>query len=94
MNGEVQFQEQWQPQQRVPKKGWGEKLAGLLVKYSGGLIKDETQASYVILGFVVVAIIISLFLVFGGGGTQKSAPNFNSEGFMQSVSNPNISNQK
>ncbi|MCX6731499.1 MAG: hypothetical protein NTX55_00730, partial [Candidatus Parcubacteria bacterium] len=60
MNGEVQFQEQWQPQQRVPKKGWEEKLAGLIVKYSGGLIKDEAQASYVILVLVVAAIIFSL----------------------------------
>ena len=70
MNGEVQFKEQWQPQQRIPKKGWGEKLADFLVKYSGGLIKDETQASYVIIGFVAVAIIISLFLFFGGGSSS------------------------
>jgi hypothetical protein len=64
MNGDVQFKEEWRPQQFVPKKGWGEKLAEALVKYSGGLIKDENQASYVILGFVVLAIIISLFLFF------------------------------
>jgi hypothetical protein len=67
MNGDVQFKEEWRPQQFVPKKSWGEKMAEALVKYSGGLIKDETQASYVIIGFVVVAIIISLFLFFGGG---------------------------
>jgi len=67
MNGDVQFKEEWRPQVAVPRKGWGEKLAGFLVKYSGGLIKDENQASYVILGFVVAAIIISLFLFFGGG---------------------------
>jgi len=64
MNGDVQFKEEWRPQQFVPKKGWGEKLAEALIKYSGGLIKDENQASYVILGFVVLAIIISLFLFF------------------------------
>ena len=63
MNRDVQFQEQWQPQQRIPKKTWGEKLADFLVKYSGGLIKDENQAAYVILGLVVAAIIISLFLL-------------------------------
>jgi len=74
MNGEVQFKEQWQPQQRIPKKGWGEKLASFIVKYSGGLIKDETQAAYVIIGFVVVAIIISLFLIFGGGKSEIKAP--------------------
>ena len=69
MNGDVQFKEEWRPQQFVPKKGWGEKMADFLVKYSGGLIKNETQASYVIIGLVAVAIIISLFLFFGGGGT-------------------------
>jgi len=73
MNGEVQFKEEWRPQRFVPKKGWGEKLADFIVKYSGGLIKDENQASYVILGLVAVAIIISLFLFFGGG-FQKPIP--------------------
>jgi len=74
MNGDVQFKEEWRPQQFIPKKGWGEKLAGLIVRYSGGLIKDETQASYVILGLVVVAIIISLFLFFGGSKTPENIP--------------------
>ena len=64
MNGEVQFKEEWRPQQFVPKKGWGKKMAGFLIKYSGGLIKDENQAAYVIIGLVVAAIIISLFLLF------------------------------
>jgi hypothetical protein len=73
MNGDIQFKEQWRPQQFVPKKTWGEKLAGFLVKYSGGLIKDETQASYVIIGLVVVAIIVSLFLFFGGGRPKPSS---------------------
>lgn len=74
MNKEIQFQEQWQPQQRVPKKSWGEKLAEALVKYSGGLIKNKNQAQYVILGFVAVAIIISLFLFFGGGTKIPLSP--------------------
>lgn len=74
MNGDIQFKEEWRPQQFVPRKSWGEKLAGFLVKYSGGLIKDENQASYVIIGLVVVAIIISLFLFFGGGRGSESPP--------------------
>jgi hypothetical protein len=74
MNGDVQFKEEWRPQQFVPKKGWGEKLAGFIVKYSGGLIKNETQASYVIIGLVAVAIIISLFLFFGGGISKSENP--------------------
>jgi len=38
------------------------KLAESLVKYSGGLIKDKNQASYIILGIIAIIIIISIFL--------------------------------
>ncbi len=49
------------------------KIVRLVIKYSGGLIKDENQANYVLIGFVVLAIIISLFLFFGGGSdTSKT----------------------
>ena len=41
------------------------KIIKLVTKYSGGAVKDERQAEYVLLGFVVVAIIVSLFLFFG-----------------------------
>jgi len=49
------------------------KIVRLVIKYSGGLIKDENQANYFLIGFVVVAIIVSLFLFIGGGtsGGQK-----------------------
>ena len=52
------------------------KIVQLVMKISGGAIKDERQAGYVLLGFVVVAIIISLFLVLGGssGNNIKSFP--------------------
>lgn len=43
------------------------KIVEWVIKYSGGYIKDEGQASYVLIGFVAVAIAISLFLVFRGG---------------------------
>ncbi|MBU3969062.1 hypothetical protein KJ991_02525 [Patescibacteria group bacterium] len=42
------------------------KVVRWVMKYSGGLIKDEKQASYVLIGFVALAIIVSLFLLFGG----------------------------
>src|SRR3989344_4958843 len=42
-----------------------QKIIKLVMKYSGGAVKDERQAEYVLLGFVVVAIIVSLFLFFG-----------------------------
>ena len=41
------------------------KIIQLVMKYSGGLVKDEKQANYVLIGFVAVAIIVSLFLLFG-----------------------------
>ncbi len=43
------------------------------MKYSGGLVKNETQAQYALLGFVIIAIIISLFLFFGGGKNKAPA---------------------
>ena len=47
-----------------------QKIVELVIKYSGGAIKDEKQANYVLIGFVVIAIIISLFLFFGGGSSS------------------------
>ena len=51
------------------------KIIQWVIKYSGGLVKDEKQANYVMIGFVAVAIIIALFLIFGGRGkTEIKAP--------------------
>ncbi len=46
------------------------KIVEWVIKYSGGAIKDEKQASYVLIGFVAVAIVVSLFLFFGGGSSS------------------------
>lgn len=46
------------------------KMIKLMMKISGGSVKSEKQAEYILLGFVVVAIIISLFLFFSGGGSN------------------------
>lgn len=35
-----------------------------VIKFSGGVIKDEKQADYVLIGFTILITIISLFLVF------------------------------
>lgn len=43
------------------------KIVQWIMRYSGGLIKDEKQASYILLAFVVLVIVISLLLIFGGG---------------------------
>lgn len=46
------------------------KVIQWVIRYSGGLIKDEKQANYVLIGFVVVVIIVSLVLVFGEGARE------------------------
>ncbi|MBU4284736.1 hypothetical protein KKF60_01910 [Patescibacteria group bacterium] len=50
------------------------KIIQWMMKYSGGLIKDEKQAGYVIFGFIVLAIIISLFLILGNLGGPDIPP--------------------
>jgi len=49
------------------------KVVKLAMKLTG--FKEQKQAEYVLLGFVIVAIGVSLFLFFGMGQTQqKSQP--------------------
>jgi len=55
------------------------KIVQWVVKYSGGAIKDERQADYVLIGFAVVAVIISLFLIFSGGNTQSKSQKLSKE---------------
>lgn len=52
------------------------KIIRWLIKYSGGLIGNEKQAAYVILGFIVFVVIISLFLIFGRGGESEREKTF------------------
>ena len=44
------------------------KIIRWVIKYSGGLIRNEKQAFYFISGFILIAFIIALLLIFGGGG--------------------------
>jgi len=51
------------------------KIVQWVIRYSGGLVKDEKQANYFLIGFVALAIIISLFLIFSNsGGGAKPLP--------------------
>jgi len=53
------------------------KMVQWVMKISGGSIKNEKQAQYVLLGFVVIAIIVSLVLIFSGGSQKpKIIPQF------------------
>ena len=47
------------------------KIIRLTIKYSGGLMKDEKQANYFLIGFVILSIIASLILVFSNNEKQE-----------------------
>ncbi|HEY4488330.1 MAG TPA: hypothetical protein VJB97_02340 [Candidatus Paceibacterota bacterium] len=49
------------------------KIVELVIKYSGGTVKDEKQANYVLIGFVAVTIVIMTVLLFSGGSGSKPA---------------------
>jgi len=72
----VKFEEYRAPRSYYPGTP---KIIQWVIKYSGGLVKDERQASYVLIGFVAVAVVIVLFLIFGGGRKQQPEKNINSE---------------
>lgn len=48
------------------------KMVRWLMKISRRYIKTEKQAVFTMLGFSLFAIVISLFLFFGGGSSPKS----------------------
>ncbi|HEY4513281.1 MAG TPA: hypothetical protein VJH06_02095 [Candidatus Paceibacterota bacterium] len=50
------------------------KMVQLVTKWSGGAIKEERQAEYVLLGFVVLAIVVSLFIFLKSGPSTESPP--------------------
>lgn len=43
-----------------------------VIKYSGGLIKDEKKAQYVLLGFTALIITISLFFISNSRSSSTS----------------------
>jgi hypothetical protein len=51
------------------------KLVQAVIAYSGGLIKDQKHANYVLVGFVLIIITISLFIVFDAMREAKFDPN-------------------
>lgn len=47
------------------------KIVQLIIKYSGGLVKDEKQAMYVLVGFLVIAVMIILRPLFSDNSSGK-----------------------
>lgn len=64
--------EQKQPVSPISKNLEAPKMVQWVIKISGGSIKNEKQAQYVLLIFVVIMIGISLFLFFGGQSVDNS----------------------
>jgi len=67
----VKFEEYRTPRSYYPGTP---KIIQWVIKYSGGIIKNEKQASYVLIRFVAVAVVIALFLIFGSGSGGSKRP--------------------
>lgn len=81
-NNEVKFDE-WKPARewanRKGKPGFGEKLASLIIKISGGLIKDERQANYIIVTLILLMIIVSIFIFYSSISSEEKLPEVQEE---------------
>ena len=56
----------------VASFGKPSRMSQLVMKIFGGIIKDEKQADYVLLAFVVVALAITLYLFWGQAFPSQS----------------------
>ncbi len=56
------------------KPHFQEKLTNLIIKFSGGLIKNEKQAIYVILALVAVTFIVSFIIFLTVGSNFPNYP--------------------
>lgn len=50
------------------------KLIRWVMKYSGGLIKDEKQAGYFLMGLSLAVLVLGLILMFSGGPELTPVP--------------------
>ncbi len=66
-----EFSSQQSSSYEPPQNGFGNKLAGLIVRISAGLIKNKKQAFYVILALIGVIFVISIILLLGTGNTGE-----------------------
>jgi hypothetical protein len=47
------------------------KIVKTVIKYSGGVVKNQKQAEWILLVFVILAIAVSIYLFFGFGNTRQ-----------------------
>ena len=72
MAGEVQFEED--NSYSRPSMGGNEETKGIIgLVMRTGIVKDEKQATYLLLGIMIVNIAIISFLLFGGGNSGGSS---------------------
>jgi|ERR1035437_1406237 hypothetical protein len=64
--------EQMKKASEVSKDSETSKMVQLVMKWSG--VKEQKQAEYMLVGFAIVAIVISLFLIFWSGSSNKKIP--------------------
>lgn len=75
-NQKVEFENELaQPNKNYPQRKTP-RLIGLVMKFSGGYVKNEQQANYVSIIFAVIAMIISFILFSRLGSTQPKAIQF------------------
>ena len=71
MSNEVQFEIDAVSQPKYQQSG--STLVRYLLNHSGGLIKNENQANYFLITFVVLAV-IATFLILSSGGSMPYQP--------------------
>ncbi len=62
------------------------KMVKLVIKWSGGAIKEQRQAEYVLLAFSVVVFLFSLYLFFGQSSSKPKNPESSFEQILRSRS--------
>ncbi|MBU6431116.1 MAG: hypothetical protein KGJ58_03235 [Patescibacteria group bacterium] len=63
----VSFEDEWRGQSSQVYYSKTPKMNQWIINHSGGLVKDEKTASFVLLGVAAVAAVIAFYLSFGGG---------------------------
>jgi len=62
-NDDIKFQESGpELNGREQSRGFGDKLADLIVKYSGGSVQNKSQANIIIIIAAVIIFIISMII--------------------------------
>jgi len=66
MSNQVEFNQYRRPDDFGDDKSFAKKMARFIIKFSGGLVKDEQQANNVILGIVAFLFLITIYQIYRG----------------------------